>query len=486
MSWDFYGRNVELEQLKVILQRERWAFVKISGRRRIGKTTLIQHAIEHIKGRKVFYVQIPDSDAPGVLDALHEYMDTFELPHERPVTLVGFAKLIEQLAREGYVVALDEFQYFHRKVLSAFTSHLQSIIDRLSSDAGNVKGCLLVLGSIHTEMNALLNDKDAPLFNRLTDEFALDHLDIASVRQILTQHKAEGPESLLFYWNLFEGVPKFYRDCYEQKLFGQSRQDVIHRLFFESSSPLRNEAENWFLHELRGRYDHLLKYIAQHPGCTSGDIMAHLNRLEPSKYHQAGNYLKILIEKYGMVEKKQPIFSKPTARNSRYYISDNFLRTWLQSIKTSASSVRFRELGSLLTDMLSKLDITEGHGLESLTKTLYEERSRKGLPGFDLTHAIEGFWDKAGTEIDLVAINKEEQIIRFGTCKRSNQKLDGRHLADYKQHVDRFLIAFPGYADWTVEYTAITVRHDDPSRAICEEYGYLAEDLISLTDGLNK
>jgi hypothetical protein len=39
-TWDFYGRNEELENVKSILSRGRWFFLKITGRRRIGKTTL--------------------------------------------------------------------------------------------------------------------------------------------------------------------------------------------------------------------------------------------------------------------------------------------------------------------------------------------------------------------------------------------------------------------------------------------------------------
>lgn len=44
-AWKFYGRRNELAQLQGILQRRRWFFLQISGRRRIGKTTLIQQAL---------------------------------------------------------------------------------------------------------------------------------------------------------------------------------------------------------------------------------------------------------------------------------------------------------------------------------------------------------------------------------------------------------------------------------------------------------
>jgi hypothetical protein len=44
-DWRFYGRTTELDGLTAILRRNRWFFAKITGRRRIGKTTLVQQAI---------------------------------------------------------------------------------------------------------------------------------------------------------------------------------------------------------------------------------------------------------------------------------------------------------------------------------------------------------------------------------------------------------------------------------------------------------
>jgi hypothetical protein len=58
---------------------------------------------------------------------------------------------------------------------------LQAQVDSLNSDAAQVPGGLIVLGSIHTEMAALLEDKQAPLFARITHEIELGHLDISSI-----------------------------------------------------------------------------------------------------------------------------------------------------------------------------------------------------------------------------------------------------------------------------------------------------------------
>lgn len=135
-----------------IIARNRWFFVKMTGRRRIGKTTLIQHAIQGAGGKPVFYVQIPDSAPAGVLSAVADALESFGIPTDlfrRPATLAEFARLVGLMARAGHIVVLDEFQYFHRSHLAPFCSSLQAEVDALSAQAEHVPGGLVVLGSMN-------------------------------------------------------------------------------------------------------------------------------------------------------------------------------------------------------------------------------------------------------------------------------------------------------------------------------------------------
>lgn len=216
---------------------------------------------------------------------------------------------------------------------------------------------------------------------------------------MLQTHADVSPERLLFLWNLFEGVPKFYRDAFEQGVLGADRTTLLKALFFSSSSPLRGEADNWFLRELRGRYDMLLQYVARHPGCDNANIVAALSMLSPQEGKQAGGYLKILSERYRMVERRLPMFASPRARTGRYYISDNFLRSWLMALQRPVSAVHFRPEAQLVAQADELLADAEGAALEELTGRLYEETSRKGLGDFPLSERIKGYWDRAGIEI---------------------------------------------------------------------------------------
>src|SRR4051794_37938258 len=111
-DWKFYGRREQLADLERMLDRKRWFFAKVTGRRRIGKTTLIQQAMEELGSEQpVFYVQIPDSEPAGVLSAVNDALETFDVPpdrHPRPNDLLQLAKLLEGMADDGYILILDE------------------------------------------------------------------------------------------------------------------------------------------------------------------------------------------------------------------------------------------------------------------------------------------------------------------------------------------------------------------------------------------
>jgi len=96
----------------------------------------------------------------------------------------------------------------------------------------------------------------------------------------------------------------------------------------------------------------------------------------------------------------------------------------------------------------------EGHSFERLVAKIYEERSRKSLPGFNLSYQIKGYWNSGDTEIDFVAMDEQNKIIRLATCKRSSAKLVD-DIVNFKGHVNRFLDQIPHYDSWTQQLYAI-------------------------------
>jgi uncharacterized protein len=173
-----------------IVEAGHWFFCRIEGRRRIGKTTLLGHlarSSDHLSSQLI-YMQTPDSDERDVEATLRRSLSEADREDVRALadTVIDFpsiAAAIGELCRAGMVVVLDEFQYFTRAALSPFNSFLQAEGDKLRS-AGLNRGGLFVLGSLHSEMSALLEHKAAPLYGRITAQLKLDHWDFQDLMSV--------------------------------------------------------------------------------------------------------------------------------------------------------------------------------------------------------------------------------------------------------------------------------------------------------------
>lgn len=486
-NWGFYGRRTELAEVQTLLEREQFFFCSISGRRRIGKTSLIQEALRR-KGqsRRALYVQIPDSDERGVIQVFEDSIEDIlnqDFARKSCGDFSDIASLLRTLWRSNFVTAIDEFQYFHRKALSPFLSYLQLQVDL--ARASDSPGGMFALGSIHTEMTAVLEDKDSPLFNRVTHRIEVGHWDFETLFEMFREHGINDPDHRLFLWSIFEGVPKFYRDCFDNgtlKAAENYRHGTLGRMFFEGASPLKDEAENWFLRELRGRYDSVLKLVARTGPCSYGSLKAEYDRTGPGGEKQLGGYLKILIEKYQMIERVNPIFAKDHGRKARYQITDNFLAAWLAALARNVQLARVRPVDEAISRADESLRTHEGYAFEKLVRLVMEECSRKNVGDFSLTEFVRGYWNKpdgSDIEIDVVAINETDKIIRVGSCKRSATKHNSTSLHKFDEHIGRFQRTELGkkYSDWTVERALYSPVFDDDQRRALTRKGYLCVDM---------
>ena len=361
---------------------------------------------------------------------------------------------------------------------------MQIEIDVARSNAF-IKGGLFTLGSIHTEMTAILEDRNAPLFNRVTDRLAIGHWDFETLFEMFRAHGITDPFHRLFLWTLFEGVPKFYRDCFDQEVLvpgPDHRQNTLTKMFFEGSSPLRDEADNWFLRELRGRYDTVLTLLARSGPVSHGKLKSDYDRTGTGGEKQLAGYLKTLIEKYGMIEKLQPILSGERERNARYTISDNFLSAWLAAIARNVRLAKIQPVPLAVARADTALMAHEGFAFEKLIRQAIQECSRKGRGDFLLSEMVSGYWNKADggdIEIDVVAVNADSKIIRFGSCKRNEDSHNAASLAGFEGYITRFLATKTGrrFQGWTIEKALYSPGFSAITRLRLDGSGHILIDL---------
>ena len=496
MNWKFYGRDTELNTMRRLLSRQRWFFCAISGRRRIGKTSLILEALQSLpQASKAVYLQVPDSDERDVVSVFADALEAaapLGLPDGvQPHALRRFsdmAKAIGALCRAGWVVILDEFQYFNRKSLSAFTSLLQAEVDQLT---GSAHGGIFVLGSIHTEMTALLEDRSSPLYARVTDRMALDHWDFRTLFQVFDDQAVTTPQDWLSLWGLFEGVPKFYRDCANQGVFADPETSglsmgmrAVQALFFSPSAPLAEEAGTWFMRELRGASVSILRLLAQQQPCAHQQL-SEAYQQSTGDEKPIANYLNTLIDRYRLIERQQPVFAQTTgSRQARYQISDNFLAAWLAAVEPGVQAARVQPMARALEITALKLAVHEGHVFERMVRKLMAEASRAAVGDFALTEMVTGYWNRPRDaarliEIDIVAMNETDRTVRFGSCKRAEGKHDRSSLAKTEQHIQDFLATSSGkrFKGWKQEKALYAPSFTAAHRQTLEQQGWRCVDL---------
>ena len=452
----------------------------------------MQEVLRDTQNQSALYVQIPDGDERGVVQVFQDALEDLHAVSPdrsgfpKPRDIKDFASVasgIAELCRSGVVVALDEFQYFHRAALRPFTSFPQAEVDRLRDTA---RGGIFVLGSIHTEMTAILENRNSPLFNRVTDRLDLGHWDFSTLFEMFAAHKIEDHSTRLFFWSLFEGVPKFYRDAFDQGVLNpsSSRVEVLQRLFFEGTSPLKDEASNWFLGELRGRFESILRLLAKLQPCGHGTLEAEYIALGSAERAPLASYLKTLIERYRLVEARQPVFGKPGGRKARYALTDNFLSAWLAGIRRAVEFSRLRPAHEAVLRAEPGLIVHEGYAFEKAVRLLTEEVSRRGGDELALTEIVRGYWNKSipsddSIEIDLVALAEDQKMIRLGSCKRSSGKHDRLALQKFEGHIERFLTTKEGkrFAGWQIQRALYSPEFSDREKLDFSTRGYICRDL---------
>ena len=489
-DWSFYGRSQQLGALLEHLRRSRWFFGTIRGRRRIGKTALIQQALETMSDDSVnsgpwLLVEVPDSTPSDFATVFRSAVETAGLSNllESPQSIAdlpGVAEGVSSLCRAGVTVVLDEFQVCRRGTLSGFPSLLKARVDRLQNQ--RPVGGLILLGSVQTEMEAILDDRQAPLFGRKTFDIPLGPWSVSTALDVARAHGADEPSRFLTLRTLFGGVPKYWRDYAEAgglaeiPAWSRWAWQVCQRLFLRVDAPLREEGASLLGRELRRNYLAVLRAVANHGPCTHSDLQVALPGVS------LGPYLKTLVQDLRLIERRRPVFASDRQRRARYVVSDPFLLAWLRVIEPARQAARIVPATRVAEVMVPRLGTLEGHAFERIVTEATEELSRRGT-GFAVTDRVSGYWNRprkadASVELDLVAWNQDDRVVRFGSCKRRATRHDARALQRFRSHADTFLSSTGRrFAGWRQEFVLFAPEFQVDQRTRLEEKGWMCRDL---------
>jgi AAA+ ATPase superfamily predicted ATPase len=322
----FIDRDAEVAELRALADRRRPAIALIYGRRRVGKTFLLEHAWI---GRRVFYFvaadATPEINRRELVTELAAWsgraLDAAEYPTWRTV----FRLLADLAEMEQLIAVLDEFQYLMDGP-EAIASQLVAVFDR------ELRGrpLLLVLsGSSVTMMESLLNGS-RPLFGRSGWSARIGPFDYRDAARMVPDRSNR--EAALLY-GIFGGTPR-YLAAIEP---GEPLADAVLRTILsprgeiylqlehliEQEKGIRRVADyNSILQAIAGG-DHAITSIAQKTGLEIIAVRAALRTLEDLEY----------------VWKERNFDAAPKAAY-QYRLADNALAFWFRFVHANRSRLQ--------------------------------------------------------------------------------------------------------------------------------------------------
>lgn len=402
----FFDREKEIKLLKDIelSSHDNAQFTVLTGRRRIGKTSLVLKAYEHMQILYFFVSRKAEKDlCQGFIG---------ELETKLGVPMLGspnsFADIFEYIMKlsqsKPLTVFIDEFQDF-KYVNPTIFSDMQRIWDIY-------KGCskvnLIVGGSVNTLMNELFRDNKQPLYQRETGYIKLSSFTPDVLKEIMsTYYPKYTNEDLLALYSFTGGVAKYVELFIDNKKF--TCQDMIDYMVRDGSTFL-DEGKVMLIAEFGKEYG---TYFSILSAIASGRTRR--AEIEDKLGKDIGGYLTKLEADYELISKKQPIYEKTDNKNVCYALRDNFLSFWFRFIYKFSFMLEIKAYKKLKEIIIRDYETFSGFMLERYFREiliLKEEYTRIG-----------GWWDRKGSnEIDIVAADDIEHRIDFIEVKRNPDK----------------------------------------------------------------
>lgn len=435
----FFDRSEEIASLHEIreIAKNNAQFTVMTGRRRIGKTSLVWKAYEDEPILYFFVARKAESDLcedyqleienklgiPTIGRAEH-FTDIFEfimkLSIDRPITLF-----------------IDEFQEFFRVNKSVY-SDMQRIWDIYSNKA-HIN--LIVCGSIYSMMTKIFKDKKEPLYNRQTRFMTVRPFTPSVLKEILTEYNSDHTaEDLLALYSFTGGVAKYVQLLVDA---GATTKEKMLNQIVKADSIFLGEGKAILIEEFGkdyGVYFSILSAIAR--GKTSR------SEIESVVGREIGGYLTKLENEYEVIAKKQPLFEKSSTKNVRYTIEDNFFIFWFRFI--------YKYSYMLEIDNYESMKAIINRDYETFSGLMLERYFRRVLIERQAYTRIGGWWDRKGeNEIDIVAENELNNEATFFEVKRKAANIDIEVL---KQKTAAFLRATGEFKGYNISYKALSME----------------------------
>lgn len=434
----FVGRKKELETLKTVYDSGAFQSVLIKGRRRIGKSELIQESIKR-SPYKAIYFQALDANLEANLSSLNTLLSDSFFKDGRSYS--SLESLLEDLFRlslnQKFIFVIDEYPYLRNCFRDG--NYLDSFLQRLVDSYRKTSQMKLVLSGSSTRiMNSLVREENA-LYGRIDESISLTGMDY---------YEASGfyphfcNEDKLKAYAIFGGSP-YYAELVDDSL--SVEENIFKKILSNNailssvSDILGKELKNISLANL------IFNYISN--GIHNfNDLLKRVGGVAASSL----DYSLKVLEEMGVIRKITPINKENDKKKTFYYLDDFFLTFYYRYLFRNVSSLAMMDRNQFY-DTFVKDDLKNKHlpkAFEEVTRQYFIRKNKEGSfnPPFI---KIGKYWyddpvHKTNGEFDVVALNAKRRYL-FVECKYTDEPLTEKDIEEEIAQVNALNIHDPLY-----------------------------------------
>ena len=481
MNPPFVDRRRELRALRDFYASPRAGLLILYGRRRVGKTALLSHWIDSLKGTQkpgalLFWTATTQSASYQLVDFSRAVLaadprwsasatDTPSFP-TWDAAFRHLAELANQLPGQApLLVVIDEFTYLVQSD-PGLVGELQRVWDHVLSKTPRVR--LILSGSLVGVMESDVLSARAPLYGR-GQTLRLRPLEFGALPELLPTWASDARVAV---FAVCGGIPA-YLDVFERA--GSFDRGLIDYGLAPSGILLTDAA--LLINERLDEphiYESVLATIAS--GYHEWTQIAAVARVEETKL---GHYLQTL-QAYELVERRQPVLAAQGNRSGRYFVKDAFLRFYYRFVVPHRTAIQRGLLGRTVQTIVEDLRAFIGtYVFEDLCRDwALIEADRSGL-GW-LPEEYGSYWRQIKgqkVQLDVVAASRREKRLLVGEAKWGPGLLGRNLLTDLQARSQRMPEVAQG---WTVEYVLFSRSgFTDATRQYAESIG---ARLVTLAD----
>lgn len=413
----FVDRKAELESLNRFYNQDRFQFIPVYGRRRVGKTRLIQ---EFMKGKPAIYFLADSVAEQEQLKNLGKEVGGFFndsiLVDSGFKDWYQFFEYLKKNAKGRLLFIIDEFPYLVN-ANKAISSIFQKGIDQYLKDT---QIFLILMGSSIGMMEREVLFYKAPLYGRRTGAMEVREMEFASLKGFFPK---KSTDELISIYGVTGAVPAYLEKVNPEK-------DIFHNieeLILDKGTFLYNEVEYLLREELREprNYFVILRAIAQ-------------GKRKLSEIINDTGFEKSLLSRYieilrglRFVEKEVPVTEKypDKSKLGLYRIHDRFFEFWFKYVFPNRGKL---EIGRG-KEVLKAIKETFDQHLSYVFEDVCKERCLDLMREDKIRFSSIGRWWHRNEEIDIVALDEENREIYFGEAKWSKKAVGTDILEDLKR-----------------------------------------------------